>query len=186
MNIVFGITYFVWLLSEILLNRLFRSKGTDKKGADKHTLFLIWITIVVVLFVAIFASMNFDFPIVNFIIIRYIGLAVIWFGIILRLVIIASLGEFFTVDVTIRQNHQLKKDGFYKFLRHPSYFASLLSFIGFGISLNNWIALILITIAIFTVFAVRIKIEEKALIERFGAEYCEYKKHTYKLIPFIF
>jgi isoprenylcysteine carboxyl methyltransferase (ICMT) family protein YpbQ len=39
---------------------------------------------------------------------------------ILRLAIIATLGQFFTVEVTIKQNHKLKKDGFYKYLRHPS------------------------------------------------------------------
>ncbi|WP_091394853.1 methyltransferase family protein [Flavobacterium noncentrifugens] len=71
------------------------------------------------------------------------------------------------------ENHKLKTDGFYKFLRHPSYFASLVSFVGFGISLNNWIALAIITTAIFTAFAYRIQVEEKVLGRIFRATICQ-------------
>jgi protein-S-isoprenylcysteine O-methyltransferase Ste14 len=62
----------------------------------------------------------------------------------------------------------------------------LLSFIGFGIALNNWISLILVTSAITAAFIMRIRIEEKTLIEQFGTEYIEYKKETYALIPFLY
>jgi protein-S-isoprenylcysteine O-methyltransferase Ste14 len=183
---IFTITYFIWFLSEILLNRLFRSKNTDRKGADKNTLRIIWITIIGSIFIAVFVAVKFSLPLLSNLVIKYVGLGVILFGVTLRLWVISSLGKFFTVDVTIRQNHQLKKDGFYKYLRHPSYFASLLSFIGFGIALNNWIALILLTSAIAVAFIMRIRIEENTLIEQFGIEYIEYKKETYALIPFLY
>lgn len=186
MNLIFSLTYFFWLLSEILLNRLLRSKSTDRKKADKGSLSLIWMIIIVTIFIAVFISGNFYFPIFSNTAFQYAGLAIIFIGIILRLLAVASLGKFFTVDVTIRQNHKLKKDGIYKYLRHPSYFASLISFIGFGISLNNWVALLLITFAILTAFIIRIKVEEKVLIEQFGSEYIEYKKATSRLIPFIY
>ena len=117
---------------------------------------------------------------------RYVGIVIIILGIILRLVAVASLGKLFNVDVTIRQNHRLKQDAISKYLRHSSHFASLLSFIEFGISLNNWISLFLITIAILFAFITRIKIEEKVLIEQFDKEYIEYKKTTSGLIPFIY
>ena len=135
---------------------------------------------------AIFISMKYYFPISLFQTIRYFGLTLILTSIILRSVVINSLGKYFTVDVTIRQGHQLKKDGFYKYLRHPSYSASLLSFIGFGISLNNWISLIIVVAAILFAFIRRINVEEKALMEHFGKEYTDYKKETYRLIPFIY
>jgi len=118
--------------------------------------------------------------------ITYLGLALIVIGVIIRLIIIKSLGSFFTANVTIKQNHKLKTDGFYRFLRHPSYTALLLSFIGFGISLNNWISLMIIVITILIVFINRIRIEEKVLIEYFGQEYLDYKKTTKALIPFIY
>jgi protein-S-isoprenylcysteine O-methyltransferase Ste14 len=36
------------------------------------------------------------------------------------------------VQVAIKEDHQLKTDGYYTNVRHPSHTASLLSFIGFG------------------------------------------------------
>ena len=186
MNLIFIITYAVWLISEVTLNRLLHSKSTDKQNADKNSLTVIWITIVAAISLAVFISMRLYFTIFSNPEFRYAGLAVIFTGIFLRLAAIITLGRFFTVDVTIRQDHKLKKDGLYKYLRHPSYFASLLSFIGFGISLNNWLSLALVTIAILVVFIIRIKFEEKILMEQFGIEYLEYKKTTSGLIPFIY
>ena len=96
------------------------------------------------------------------------------------------MGKYFTVDVTIREGHQIKKDGVYSILRHPSYSASLLTFLGLGLFLNNWISLIIAFIPPFLAFLYRIKIEEKALTEQFGQDYIDYKKQTKKLIPFIY
>jgi protein-S-isoprenylcysteine O-methyltransferase Ste14 len=186
MNLILVITYSIWFLSEILINRFLRSKNTDKRNADKGSLYLIWIIIFISIFAAVFVSNKYYFPLSkdsNFV---YIGIVLIFIGIILRLTIIATLGQFFTVDVTIKQNHKLKRDGFFKYLRHPSYSASLLSFIGFGTTLNNWISLALVTILILMAFIIRIKIEERALIEHFGAEYLDYKKSTKGIIPFIY
>ena len=114
------------------------------------------------------------------------GLALIIVGMILRLTIVASLGKFFTVNVTILEDHKLKQDGFYKYVRHPSYSASLLSFIGYGVSLNNWISLVIVTAAALTAFMIRIRIEEKTLTDHFGSKYVEYKKKTKRLIPFVY
>ena len=163
-----------------------RSNATDKQGADKNSLRLIWITIAVSTALAVYVSFNYYFPIAHFNFIKYIGLAIIFTGILMRLIIIKSLGKFFTADVTIRQGHELKKDGFYKFLRHPSYFASLLSFIGFAISLNNLVSLLIVVAAILSAFINRIKVEERTLIDYFGQEYVDYKKTTKRLIPFVY
>lgn len=186
MNPAFTAIYIIWFLSETLLNRLLRSKSTDKQNADKNSLLIIWVTVIAAIIFAMYISINYYFPIYPNIAIRYIGLGIIVLGIVLRIAAVLSLGKFFTVDVTIREDHKLKKDGMYKYLRHPSYFASLLSFIGFGISINSWPGLILIIVSVITVFIFRIKIEEKILIGQFGSEYLDYKKSTRGLIPFIY
>ena len=148
--------------------------------------FAYLITVIVSITITVFIAMRYAVPISYNPVVQYVGLALIITGIILRLFVMFSLGPFFTVDVTIRQNHKLIKDGFYKYLRHPSYSASLLSFIGFGLCLNNWASLLVITAAMLTAFINRIKTEEKILIEQFGQEYIAYKKATYALIPFIY
>ncbi|MET4081441.1 protein-S-isoprenylcysteine O-methyltransferase Ste14 [Pedobacter sp. UYP30] len=181
-----NIIYIIWILSEVYLNRRLRSGSTDKKDQDKNSLRLIWIVIGVCVFTAVFTSHVFFLPIYHSSLGVYIGVAALILGILIRYWAVLSLGRFFTVDVTIREEHKLKTGGMYKYLRHPSYAASLLSFLGMGITLNNWFSLALIAVGIISVFIYRIKIEEKVLIEHFGSEYEDYRKHTSAIIPFVF
>jgi protein-S-isoprenylcysteine O-methyltransferase Ste14 len=184
--IVFIIIWSVWFLSEILLNRLMRS-GNNKTDHDKGTLRLIWITIGLANSAGILSAIFlYQLQIGGNIIINYSGLVVIILGIILRFVSVYSLGKFFTVDVTIRHDHRLMKDGIYKYLRHPSYSGSVLSFIGFGLSLNNWGSLIVISIPVLFAMISRIKTEEQVLSAEFGDEYTEYMKRTWRLLPLIY
>jgi protein-S-isoprenylcysteine O-methyltransferase Ste14 len=186
MNLLFIITYIAWVLSEILLNRILHSKSSDKKNTDKGSLIVLWTTIMVSITVSVFIANNIYLPVLLNPVIQYVGLAMIYIGITIRIIAIVSLGQFFTVDVTIRENHKLKKDGIYKYLRHPSYSGSLLSFIGLGLTMNNWISLLLISLSIIISFIYRISIEEKVLIEQFGSEYTDYQKFTRRIIPYIY
>jgi protein-S-isoprenylcysteine O-methyltransferase Ste14 len=183
---IFKIIWIIWFASEILLNRLMHSGSNDKKGQDKGSLRFMWIVIALAIFSGIIFSSYVKNSIGNQILIPYIGLALVVVGMILRFISIWTLGRFFTVDVTIRDDHKIKKDGVYKFIRHPSYSGSLLSFIGFGISLNNWLSLISVTILITIALIHRIRIEEKILTDHFGADYLDYKNKTYRLIPWIY
>lgn len=183
---IFGITYFAWFFSEVYLSLSRRTKTSGDKDSDKGSLRLIWTIIIVSNFVAYYVAMWLHAPIAQDRNIRYAGLGLIILGAILRLTIVNSLGKYFTVNVTIVDDHKLKTNGFYKYLRHPSYSASMLSFVGYGISLNNWISTAIIFGAVFAAFSIRIRIEEKTLTEHFGAEYVEYMRKTKKLIPFIY
>lgn len=80
----------------------------------------------------------------------------------------------------------LKKVGIYKYVRHPAYTGSLLSFYGFGISLNNWVSLLVVVIPVTAAFLYRMRVEEAMLSASMGAVYDEYKKQTYRLIPGIY
>lgn len=186
MSIVFSISYAFWFISEIVVARLRRAQPGDLQNADKNSLPLIWIVLALSMAAAIIAVSEVHLPISGHPGVRYAGLALLWIGVLFRLAIIASLGQMFTVNVTIRPDHRLKTDGFYRHLRHPSYTASLLTFFGFGITLNNWLSLILITIPVLAVLLFRIRVEEKALTDRFGQEYLHYKKSAKALVPFIF
>ena len=87
--------------------------------------------------------------------------------------------------MAITEGHQLKMDGFYSIVRHPSYFASWLSFVGYGISLNNWVSLVIVATMILGAFLYRISVEEKVLIGQFGDAYLKYREATKAIIPFI-
>ena len=186
MSLAFTITYIIWALSEFLIGSVLRSKTNDQNNLDKNSLKVIWVGILVGIFLALFIASRYNFPISDYSNLEFVGISLIIIGIIFRLIIIKSLGKSFTSNVSITQNQKLKTNGFYHFLRHPSYTASLLSFIGFGISLNNWVSLIIIIAFVSIVFINRIKVEEKVLIGFFGKEYLDYKKSTKALIPFIY
>ncbi|TRZ53759.1 isoprenylcysteine carboxylmethyltransferase family protein [bacterium] len=183
---IFIIIWSIWFISEILLNRLFRSGTGDKRNQDRGTLRIIWITIGVANSLGILAAIFIKIPISRIVIVPYIGLVLIIFGMIFRIISILSLGKLFTVDVTIRDNHKIKKNGVYRLIRHPSYLGSILSFIGFGISLNNWISLLIISILVTITMLNRIIVEERILTEQFGIEYLDYMKKTYRLVPWIY
>jgi protein-S-isoprenylcysteine O-methyltransferase Ste14 len=163
-----------------------RSGSNDKKNQDKGTIGLIWIFIFLSISLGVFFAIKTKFPISNQSFITYFGLVIIIAGMILRLISVYTLGWLFTVDVTIRDNHLIKKDGIYRIIRHPAYSGSLLSFVGLGISLNNWLSLVVITLLMTFSFLYRIKIEEKVLINQFGKDYLDYKKSTYFLIHWIY
>ncbi len=185
MNIL-NLIYLLWFLSEIILNSLLRSGKADKPSSDKNTLLFIWVSIIISITIGVFVSKISTFPIDKSGQIELIGISVIIIGIIVRLVAIKQLGKFFTVNVTIRENHQLLQSGFYKFLRHPSYTGSLLSFLGFGLSLNNWLSLSIVFLPTLLAMIHRMNIEEKVLTEQFGKHYLDYIAKTKRLIPFLY
>jgi len=186
MGILFYSTYFLWFLSEVLLNRFIRSGKSDKQAADNNTELYLWISIILSITIGVFVSTTITFPVFSSERLELIGIAVIIIGIIIRLIAIKQLGRFFTVDVTIRKDHQLMQSGLYKYLRHTSYTGSLLSFLGFGISLNNWLGLAVVFLPILFTFIYRISIEEKVMTEQFGKQYLDYICKTKRLIPFVY
>ncbi len=186
MHIIFPLTWAAWILFEVVIGFSKGSKAEDRKNLDRHTLRMLWITIGVTCTAAGFASGMVPWPIANTMAVAYTGLALILLGCILRWLVIRSLGREFTVDVTIREGHTLKTDGIYAHVRHPSYSAALLSFLGFGLSLNNWASLILISTVITAAFLRRIQVEEAALTQQFGTEYEAYAKRTHRLVPFLY
>ena len=57
---IFNITYLVWILSEILLNRFTRSGKSDRQNADKKTLLFIWLSIIASIAIAIWVAVRFE------------------------------------------------------------------------------------------------------------------------------
>lgn len=186
LQILFTVSMVLWFITEILYKNILKSGVNDKKDKDRSTLNILWMVIPASILSAVAASYLTKVPVSDEVWIYYVGTACIWIGIIVRFVIIRSLGKYFTVDVTIREDHRIKKEGFYRYIRHPSYAFSLLTSLGLGLYLNNWLSLILAFSIPFIAFSYRITVEEKTLIEQFGEEYLEYRRKTKKLIPFVY
>jgi protein-S-isoprenylcysteine O-methyltransferase Ste14 len=183
---VFIIIWCFWFISEILLTRVCRSKALASKEFDKRSFHLIWIAAIASIAIGVLIMMFIAAPISRSLTAAYIGLILIILGIIIRVNAITTLGKYFTVNLDVRDDQHLVKKGLYNYIRHPSYAGALLSFLGLGISFNNWISTLAIIIPVFSAIMYRIRIEERLMLEQFGQEYLDYKKCTRRLIPMIY
>jgi protein-S-isoprenylcysteine O-methyltransferase Ste14 len=50
----------------------------------------------------------------------------------------------------------------------------------------NWLGLFLIITCTMLAYALRVWVEEKAMLAQFGAKYSEYAAHTKRLVPWIY
>jgi len=114
------------------------------------------------------------------------GIVLLLLGTTLRWTAIFTLKKYFTVNVTILENHQIVKKGLYKHLRHPSYTGLLLRYLGLGLSYANWLSLALIFLPLLLSVLYRMRVEESALLQTFGNEYEEYSKGVKRLIPKVY
>ena len=118
-------------------------------------------------------------------IIRFIGLAFYIIGFIVMHIVEVRLGNQFSIEVTIQEDHKLITDGMFRFIRHPRYFGIIIFTLGLALIFKSWIAIILLLLIIF-VLLWRIKDEEKMMYQEFGVRWEEYSKNTWRLIPLLF
>lgn len=114
------------------------------------------------------------------------GLLLLLLGWFIRQRAIATLREYFTINVAVQHNQQLITNGLYRSIRHPSYTGYLLRFLGLGLAWANWLTILIIFIPQLMAVLYRIRVEEKALTEAFDGEYLRYCRTTKKLIPKIY
>jgi protein-S-isoprenylcysteine O-methyltransferase Ste14 len=90
-----------------------------------------------------------------------------------------------TGRLQIVESHRLVKDGLYKHVRHPLYLGEILRNFGFVLIFSSIYGVLFMAVG--TIFLLlRIRIEEKMLIEAFGEDYKEYQKNTRRIIPYIY
>jgi protein-S-isoprenylcysteine O-methyltransferase len=180
---ILGLGYLAFELF-LLITRRGKEKG---RPSDRGTLYAAWILIAGSCFAGFLLApliTALRWPQSLFII--CLGGFFLVAGLALRIWAIRHLGKFFTVDVGIQQGHTVIQDGPYRFVRHPSYSGSLLALVGVGCLTFSWLGLFLIVTCTLLAYAVRISVEEKALLAQLGAQYAEYATRTKRLIPGIY
>jgi protein-S-isoprenylcysteine O-methyltransferase Ste14 len=186
MGISFLIICTFWVTSEVLLLVLRRSKN-DTQDHDKGS--IKWLNIII--YTCVILAVSFYLLGIGFIhsaisVIPWVGLCIIPLGLIIRWVAILTLRKYFTTNVAILPDHRIIKSGIYRFIRHPSYSGSIISFCGLGLVFSNWISFIVLVIPITMAFLKRIQVEEQALQSAFGEEYANYSKMSWHLFPWIY
>jgi protein-S-isoprenylcysteine O-methyltransferase Ste14 len=113
------------------------------------------------------------------------GVLMIFLGSLLRRYCFRTLGKYFTGDVRAAPDQPVISSGPYRLVRHPSYTAGMIMFIGIGLALGNWISFALLTIATIATYAYRVAVEERALLATIGEPYGSYMKGRKRFIPYI-
>jgi protein-S-isoprenylcysteine O-methyltransferase len=115
----------------------------------------------------------------------YLGIFLMFLGILVRQWAIAVLGRFFSLTVRVAEDHRVVEKGPYRVVRHPSYTGVLITFIGLGLAVQSWGAL-LVLLGVFSLsFGYRMRVEENALLSELGEDYASYMKRTKRLIPYL-
>ena len=174
-----------YLVSETRMTN--RTTREMDNSADRGTRKLVWICIIIA-FDGAWLPVIFSFGKLLALgsWLTWIGVAIMVSGVIFRRYVILFLGRFFTATVQIHRDHQLVQAGPYRYIRHPSYLGILVLALGNGIALANWVSLLLCLVLPFISIGRRIKVEEEALYRNFGEEYLDYRKNTWRIIPYIY
>jgi len=115
-----------------------------------------------------------------------IGMILFAAGLLIRLLSIATLKQYFTYEVSKADTQKIIDTGFYRYIRHPGYLGQLMIFLGISISISNWLSILAMMIPVALGYAYRITVEERFMVETFGNNYLDYQKRTKRLIPFVF
>jgi protein-S-isoprenylcysteine O-methyltransferase Ste14 len=183
---IIAASFAAWILIEIwVLNR--DRRQVAGKDADRGSLLTIMVAIAASVAGAFLAS-----GVVHQAAIRSArpivfcaGVALMWSGMGLRFWSITTLGHFFRSTVLVQDEHRLIIAGPYRLLRHPAYTGSILTMVGLGLALSNWLSLGVMLLGAAVAYLWRIRAEEAALGASFGAAYSDYRRGTWAVLPWV-
>jgi protein-S-isoprenylcysteine O-methyltransferase Ste14 len=181
-----------WLVigSFLLLIAAWFSGSSGISGGEKHStasktiLYAFGVVLVLLTLVPPYCDRR-DIWVIDGDAARYFGLFLFFAGSILRLAAVFVLGRRFSGLVAIQPGHQLKTDGLYRYIRHPSYTGLIASMIGYVLIFRSVIGLLL-NILLFLFLVSRMNDEESFLEAHFGDEYRNYRLRTRRLVPFVY
>jgi len=111
------------------------------------------------------------------------GIAIAWLGVLLRIWAIWSLGRFFQREVMIQQDHVVWRAGPYRWLRHPAYAGTLISYFGYGLAIGSVVGALVFVALVAAAYVPRIRVEEAELTRALGDSYRDYARARARLMP---
>lgn len=112
------------------------------------------------------------------------GLAMVAVGVAFAIWARRTLGSNWSGAVTIKEHHQLVRSGPYALVRNPIYTGIIAAVLGTAIvggGVPGFAGLALVAWAVL----VKIRREERFLVEEFGDEFLDYRRHVPLLVPFV-
>jgi protein-S-isoprenylcysteine O-methyltransferase len=94
------------------------------------------------------------------------------------------LGRNWSGMVTVKEDHTLITRGPYTLVRHPIYTGILLALLGTAITLGTFINMVEVPVVAFALW-LKLRTEERFMLETFGEQYTAYRRHVKALIPHV-
>jgi protein-S-isoprenylcysteine O-methyltransferase Ste14 len=113
----------------------------------------------------------------------WIGVATSFLGLIIRWWAMKVLGRFYTRALTIESDQIVVQRGPYRFIRHPGYLGSLLTWVGAAVAGGNLLVVGIVAVVLLIAYGRRIHVEEVMLRKHFGSAYLDYRKRSWRLLP---
>lgn len=174
-----------FFIVEPLFRRGASAKSFEATHSDKGSSLLI----VVLFFVVVALPPLFNYlhvGQVNLWIVSGLGLLAMVLGLGLRIGSMRVLGKYYSRALRVVADQVIVSEGPYRIVRHPGYLGVICFWIGFGVAIGDWFSSALVVPPLFGVYGHRIRAEEDMLINTFGADYREYCKKTWRLLPFTY
>lgn len=185
------IQYFAYLIillffaMDIIIRKDNTAKSLSKTKEDNNSTKLIILTFLIILFSAEILTFFIHYGQFDNVILSVIAVIIMVIGLSIRIYSMRKLNTSYTRILQTTEQQKLHTGGLYKIIRHPGYLGTILIWISFGFAIENYIVLFIAIPMTFISYTYRIKSEEKMLLNQFGQEYADYKKKSWRLIPYI-
>jgi protein-S-isoprenylcysteine O-methyltransferase Ste14 len=94
-----------------------------------------------------------------------------------------DLGRNWTAMVQYQEGQSLVTGGIYRQIRHPMYAAHWIWAAALPLLIQNWLAGFSMMVFFLPFYVIRVREEEKMMLEHFGEEYRQYMSRTGRIIP---
>lgn len=185
---IYKIVVLIWLLGGIVwvLNAM-RAKQTVQRQSARSR--YLHIAAMVLAFLLLFTGdLRFGVLARRFVPhtpdVPFIGLALMLLGLMMAVWARTTLGSNWSGAVTVKQGHQLIRRGPYALVRHPIY-TGLLSMVAGTALVIGEVRCIAAFVVAAVAFHVKSRMEERFMMERFGAQYEDYRRRVKALVPWV-
>ena len=114
-----------------------------------------------------------------------IGLIVELLGVSIAVWARRTLGTSWRREVAITDGHRLVREGPYERVRHPIYTGALLIYAGLAISVGQVHALLGVAVIALAYWR-KIAMEEALLSKAYGADFAQYRRTSWSVVPYVF
>lgn len=187
---IFELVFWAAIVAEMVIrapiSRKQRKEAKSERRVTTQETVLLGLLFLAMFFLPLFYSTTNWLDFANYSLPGWAG----WLGTVLILLSLlvfwrshADLGLNWSPSLEIRKEHKLITNGIFGYIRHPMYASQWIWVIAQPLLLQNWLAGALNFFVFILFYTLRVRAEEKMMLDTFGNEYREYMNKTGAVFP---